>query len=94
MKICLLKIHSALPGMEEYNGKYINDIAWIPNGPVPHVNIIDAVEETLEHALCSNRYDRTLVMYDYEEAKTLMMNIIKRKTIWGFEEVEFIDVEV
>lgn len=93
MKVLLAKILSVVdPENEEQRswvGKYVNDIVYIPYGFEFHETVEDAVEEVLEYTLCA--FGR---LYDIEEARMTFHNVMSRKHLYGFGDIEYWEVEV
>lgn len=91
MKLLLAKIVSAVDDADEAfklecEGKYINSIAWCPGGFVFHDSITDAAIEELDQKL-------KFKWYDLNDQPKIVQSTMTRKHMYGFKEIEFIEVE-
>ncbi len=92
MKLLIAKIVSAIDEIDdafklECEGKFINSIAYCPDGFVFHKSVEDAVNEELSFKL-------KFKSYDLNEQPAMFRSSMKRKRLFGFKDVEFIEVEV
>lgn len=85
MKLLIVKIVDA----DDQNliGKYINSIVWCPDGFEFHDSVEEAVNEELNFM--------ARLQHDYEPPQPDRVRLqMNRKNLFGFKDVEFIEVEV
>lgn len=85
MKLLIVKIVDALD--QNVVGKFINSVVWCPEGFEFHDSVEEAVNEELNFM--------ARLQHDYEPPQPDRVRLqMNRLNLFGFKDIEFIEVEV